>query len=644
MHFLRIVIAAVLILGLALPLTSFAQEEEKPVDKAPEDKATNKPDDKPQKQKEELKPLPPPAPEAPEAPETDEALPVIEPEPLPPPPEGFEEVSMDEFNVVKPPLNVLDLHGYFRFRGDLMKAMDLGLHRRGLDGTFESVDNSYPQFTRSASNREDTLTGANIRFRLEPTINISEDVRIMAQIDMLDNLVLGSTPAGYPANGYTPIVALSDTQHPPVSGLNSVKDSILVKRVWGDVRTPVGTLRFGRMGSHWGLGMLANDGGPVYRNNGPYVTNIDPFSPVGQCFDCDHGSTVDRILFITNLFGHHVIPMIDFSSEGPTSNYTNGLSGQPVDLDQLDDVNSYSLIIEKRDKPEDIRDALEQDEYVLNYGVFFTFRNQALDAIEFNTADFGATDGESQAIENFAVRDMQSYIPDIWVRLMWGKLRIELEFAAVFGKIKYDTLQANLDSDGELIDDTTIRGQKADLLQLGGVLQADYTMLNNQLILGMEIGFASGDDSPGFGINPFEEDQQADQELNNFRFNLDYHVDMILWRNIIGTVTDALYFKPSLQYNISEGLGTKVSAIYSSAIYKESTRGKEHPLGLEFDLDFFYFSGDHFHAGISYGILIPLAGMNDLGADQMPGGVGDANSDDEADIAHRIMARMVLFF
>ena len=63
--------------------------------------------------------------------------------------------------------------------------------------------------------------------------------------------------------------------------------------------TPVGILRFGRMGSHWGLGMLRND---------------------GNCLDCDFGDTVDRVQFVTEPFaGFYVTPMIDFNAEGVSS-------------------------------------------------------------------------------------------------------------------------------------------------------------------------------------------------------------------------------------------------------------------------------------------------------------------------------------
>jgi len=570
---------------------------------------------------------------------------------LPPLPAGYEEVSMDEAQAAKPPANILDLHGYLRLRGDLNSGVDLGLDQRTENGV------SYPQFPRPASGRGDTIAMANMRFRLEPTINISEDVRIMAQVDILDNLILGSTPDGYPQNQYYPLVVFSQGQTPPVQGINSLRDSITVKRAWGEVMTPLGLLRFGRMPSHWGLGLLANDGGPAHVDNGPLVTRPSRFSSVGQCFDCDFGSTADRILFATKLFGHYIVPMVDFTSEGPYFSWGNEYNGQHIDADQLDDVNSWIIAIFKRDKPEDIKHALDQGDWVLNYGVYFVFRNQALDGIEFNKRNGDAYDRnfyqEDQYVDEFAVRNAEAYIPDFWVRFMWQKLRIELEFVLIAGKIGYTNVQSNIMNDGSL--NMGNAECSASILQYGGVLQADYTMLDDKLILGLEMGLASGDNSPGMGVRPFAEKQfesserdegcgDRDDTINNFRFNLDYHVDMILWRQIIGTVTDAIYVKPTVQYNIAEGLGAKVSAIYSSAMYKESTRGKAHPLGLEFDIDFFYFSDDNFHAGIAYGLLIPFGGMKDLGDDMAPGGIAQNELDNDANIAHRILGRLVIYF
>ena len=70
--------------------------------------------------------------------------------------------------------------------------------------------------------------------------------------------------------------------------------------------------------------------------------------------------------------------------------------------------------------------------------------------------------------------------------------------------------------------------------------------------------------------------------------------------------------------------------------------GKEQKSPRE---EFFYFSDDKFHAGLSYGILIPFSGMTDLGDDMAPGDDGrEFNRDDDGDIAHRMLCRFVLNF
>ena len=44
----------------------------------------------------------------------------------------------------------------------------------------------------------ESLSSANIRFRYQPTIHVSESLRINTTLDVFDNLVLGSTPFGGP--------------------------------------------------------------------------------------------------------------------------------------------------------------------------------------------------------------------------------------------------------------------------------------------------------------------------------------------------------------------------------------------------------------------------------------------------------------
>ena len=102
-------------------------------------------------------------------------------------------------------------------------------------------------------------SSANLRFRINPELHVSDNLRIISQIDLLDNLVLGSTPDGYAnqptaggtstsgmpiggyqvvqRSGYNPMSFFDNTTLPPTAGVNSFSNSIAVKRVWGEFDT-----------------------------------------------------------------------------------------------------------------------------------------------------------------------------------------------------------------------------------------------------------------------------------------------------------------------------------------------------------------------------------------------------------------------
>src|SRR5512144_2198231 len=84
----------------------------------------------------------------------------------------------------KKKLELLELNGYFRFRYDLFVRASLN---QGLDPM------GSPDFLRFVVNPDanGTQTSANMRFRLDPTFNVSEEIRIRATLDFLDNVLLG---------------------------------------------------------------------------------------------------------------------------------------------------------------------------------------------------------------------------------------------------------------------------------------------------------------------------------------------------------------------------------------------------------------------------------------------------------------------
>ncbi len=215
---------------------------------------------------------------------------------------------------------MFELHGYFRTRAELFHNFSLGradapafaIWPRPADDTYapvvgqERANSIGPNVctiseaggpsgldnpTTLTGCRNRTQAGANLRFRLDPELHISDNLRVISQIDLLDNVVLGSNPSGYafqpapgggyqvsPRSGYAPNGIFDDTTVAPRSAVNSLSDSIVVKRVWAEYATPVGEVRFGRMPDHFGLGMVHNS---------------------GDGYDDDYQSTIDRLQFIS---------------------------------------------------------------------------------------------------------------------------------------------------------------------------------------------------------------------------------------------------------------------------------------------------------------------------------------------------------
>jgi uncharacterized protein (TIGR04551 family) len=212
-------------------------------------------------------------------------------------------------------------------------------------------------------------------------------------------------------------------------------------------------------------------------------------------------------------------------------------------------------------------------------------------------------------------------------------MRVETEIAGVYGHV------ANPSTD------PTVAFPEILLRQLGGTVVMEYKALPNKLAFGAEVGIASGDDAPGFGnvpsrvngpnapnpggATPYGSVEGAqwrpgvDNSIRNFQFNPAYRIDLILWRNILGAVTDAWYVKPTLRWDILPGLQLDEAVVYSRAIYAQSTpsattdpnnasvyRSGDPNLGLELDSTLRYGSGDGFAGWISYGILQPFGGLS----------------------------------
>lgn len=567
----------------------------------------------------------------------------------------FADVRADDWFTLSRPL--LEIDGYLRVRTEMFHNFGLG---RDDNPDYDPLAPNgtaplWPRPPHGATNlcgsdpaslepcRSPTQAGANLRLRLEPTLSISDNVKVHAQIDMLDNIVLGSTPAGY-ANaptstgyqvvargGYDPLGALSATQWAPQSGVNSTTDSIAVKRVWGDYMSPIGRISFGRMPNHWGVGMLFN---------------------AGDGYDSDWQTTVDRIMFTYAFadWGLYISGAWDFANEGPTTSALHGETGRLADDGELganfyeqngqrydamnsDDLDQYVVMIVRRMEEQQARRWLAKGLPVVDGGVYFAYQRQLL-ANESVTPDRSAslTQSPSNLGQGLVRRGYEAAIGDIWLDLRYRGFHAAVEAALWYGTVE-NTLRAESDYENvraPLDDGWTIR-------QFGIAAETEYRAIENRLRLGFDFGYASGDSDvasirptpSGSSASSADRQLTLDRTFSTFRFHPDYRVDLILFRNILTRVTGAYYFKPHLGYDFlrdPEGhrLGGGASVIWSRASEPVQAPGHAPDLGVELDFKLLYqFSPGAivtddvmkmggFYTALEYGVLFPLDGLGYL--------------------------------
>lgn len=529
-----------------------------------------------------------------------------------------------------PPSNLLDrigsmfeVHGYLRVRPEWMHQFDLGWDDLALrDVNMSAYSLSNLPWTRNPDNGRAglcpeeagsrctgrTQTMANMRFRINPEIHVTDNIAIYSQIDIFENLILGSTPQGFYTRGqaspWAPVGAFSQTQVAPTE-LNSITPSIMVSRAWAEVTNQsLGQLRFGRMPGQWGLGILANAGNGI---------------------DSDYQTHTDRIMYAARIRPLHLFlaAFYDFASTGLTSQtfLREPGQGQPIDISQLDDVNQFGLAFGRRVDPAEARQRLNRGQLVINGGLYGLYRNQQLSS-EF--AGVGTTPvldqrtlgvNTSDSSNGLIARNAWAVISDLWFQVLHRNFRFEMEAALIYGETTIArTAMPN--------------AQRYELAQFGGAMEFEYRLLNNRLTIDFRTGYATGDaDVEGLNFqNGFTPPQRgAARAFTTFRFHPDYRVDLILWRQIYRHISGAYYFRPAVSYAFintpgGDRLYARAAAIWSRASEPVQSRGNEADLGVELNAEVTYQSnfrdtslgdrpGAGFFASLQYGVLFPMAGL-----------------------------------
>jgi uncharacterized protein (TIGR04551 family) len=480
---------------------------------------------------------------------------------------GFTDIGQD---LEREPEMAVRVHGYLRVRTEALYNLDLD---RGLTPSGQSL---FPVPLSDPSAQ--TLTHADMRLRGDLAFYVPRGgVAVKVRLDLLDNVALGSAPIGDPQ--------ASSGQGQPKSG------AVVLRRAYGEALTPFGMLVAGRTGSTWGLGMLANG---------------------GDCADCDHGDAADRIAFITPLFGHIFALAYDFSAVEALTTRPGGV--RTVDIDPSTDVRTitFAMLRWRDDVARERR--RRAGKITVEYGAYVSYRWQGNDIPSTYAAVLGSSNlAPSQVMH----RGYEAAAVDGWLRLTTPRFRLEWEGAAILGRVEQSSLLP-----GALFREP-IKSR-----QFGTALESEVGRPEGRLGAGLDLGFASGDPAPGFGVFPragqaapktgdLDGAQAApprDNRIDNFRFHPDYRIDQILFREIIGAVTDAFYLRPHARWRLMRlGPGTLTAAvalIASFAACASSTPGGKHPLGLEIDPTVVYAARDGFQAALEYAVLFPFAGLD----------------------------------
>jgi uncharacterized protein (TIGR04551 family) len=532
------------------------------------------------------------------------------------------------------PLVFFSHHGYFRFRGELFSRLDLGTQGTSSFKPPVSLNSINEQF----SGTDRLLTSANMKFRYEPSFIIDKYLKINLQIDAFDNIVLGSTPAinrpDSPLAEY-PTSFFSDSQDVPSQGKNAFRDSILVKRVWGEWLLFNHVLLFaGRMPDHFGLGMVHNS---------------------GDCLNCNFGDTTDRLGFKLKIKDFYFSVSMDYPAEGVTSETGIYTYGQPYDMEWEDDIDQWTFILSNESFMMEEKEArekeLSEEKPVFDWAMSHTLRDQNLSSEKLPSSikpsckiSGNSYLGLDYDCYTLVKRGAFLWQPDLWGRIIYKlnsdlKIRLEGEFSLIYGSI--DRVQG-------FISEKTPK----DIFKAGSAFESEITYKENRF--GLYFGFATGDsDSKCFGVldcqtvmaaddakymanQPDVQAVKKDKFLKNFIFDRDYQVDLIMFREVIGAVTNAYYVMPYYERTFlnQEGhvLSGKISAVSAWAFSPSATPSGERELGVEGDLSLTYTFEKHFRADLLSGIFLPLGAFKNKALNLDP------------DIAGTLQARMYLLF
>lgn len=463
-------------------------------------------------------------------------------------------VSSGQPNPAAHPLVTMDWHGELRTRLDMLTGVRVTTSEPSIAPHLDvrhGESNTLPSDGRMGI--------GDLRLRLEPVLHVAEWADLRTQIDATQHMVLGGgvgTLLSDRTDGAATLEMLTTE-----TGKFTSRSTIGVRRAWVHVRVlGLGFFDLGRQGDHFGLGMVRNDGRDIF---------------------ADFQNDVDRIAISADFFGLHLMAARDILFNGPlnttaangTSVLTRGtnatsVDGQPRPLQDSADSTRWLL------QAESLKAAGEPG---FRWGAALTYQSQDNSFY----ADHGDC-GVQQTCDLLIPRTVRLITPQVYFdwsgKLADAPLRFQVEGAFRYGTVLHADERSATDT-----SKTLAGGGFAGKLEWRPGLQR----------WGLDLGLASGERAGGFGVNDQDNwrvtaapDTAPRSFLTGFNFHRGFLVDSILFRDVIGAVANAWYWKPHwqrllLETGKDEGLSVNAGILAAVAASDNATPGKAFLLGIE---------------------------------------------------------------
>jgi hypothetical protein len=358
------------------------------------------------------------------------------------------------------------------------------------------------------------------RLRLRPVFNYKDLAKLKFQVNGMHDALWGDN-----ASQASTAVFAND---PSLTGLSGHEvPSLYLSRAWLEFSVPVGLIRVGRQPSHWGLGLLANDGDGFKNTFGEATTQ---------------GNTFDRAIFATKPIaiaqtiagtGDSGIPLyfavgVDRLVEDPLIQFY-GYKCEPFLVDGVDedfdprcDINDdgtsdleHGLTDESRTADQRGLDWwADQDDDVMEMIYVLIYRGEDVDYFGGTgdlTAGFYAINRTQRETDSNVV------ILDAYLDAKVHGVVAQFEGVHIRGKTRGVALPGSFDPSGDgdpLAKTASITGYVA----RAGYEQAAWSVLG-------EAGYASGDNNV------------ADEDFTGRPLHADHNAGLLLYEEVISRVT-----------------------------------------------------------------------------------------------------------